>query len=137
MSGIGLIFIFGPLGRGQKCQKCQKLQKLRFFSTFSARPIWLPRAMLQIIFDFLTSLGIVLGVYIRIWPNFHFWASWKGTKMSKMQKIDRTYVFFFNIFSTAYLVTKGNVTIFFWISNIIMDSFYMISMCSDFLHTRL
>ena len=65
--------------------------------------------MLQIIFDFLTSLGIVLTAHVRNWPNFHFWASWKWSKMSKMPKMPKITTVL-NIFSTAYLVTKGNVT---------------------------
>ena len=66
--------------------KITKMTKIMFvfFSTFLGRRIWLPRAMLANFFDFLTPLGIFLGVYIRNWSNFHFWAFWKGSKIPKI-----------------------------------------------------
>ena len=64
--------------------KSLKLQKLCFISTFLRRRIWLPRAMLPNFFDLLTPLGIFLMVYFRNWPNFHFWAFWKKSKMPKI-----------------------------------------------------
>ena len=54
--------------------KNAKNHKHHVFFTFLGRLIWLPIAMLPTFFDFLTPLGIFLGVYFRNWSNFHFWA---------------------------------------------------------------
>ena len=108
---------------------CLCLFCLRWFSTYCCWYVYMldpstqPHTLiLQIIFDFLTSLGIVLRVHVRNWPNFHFWASRKGSKMSKMPKMPKIMTVL-NIFSTAYRVTAGSVTNYFWLSDIIRDSF--------------
>ena len=76
------IFLHPPIFAGGSVSSISPI-----FLTFSGRPNWLPRAMLLNVFDFLASLGKFLGVYFRNWPNFHFWASWKGSKMPKILKI--------------------------------------------------
>ena len=67
--------------------KISKIPIFRHSSTFSGRPVWLPKALLLYFFDFLVSLGIFLGVNFRNRPNFHFQAFSKGSKMSKISKI--------------------------------------------------
>ena len=72
-------------------------------------------------FDFLTSLGIVLGVCIRNWHNLYFWASWKTSKMSKMPKI--TKITFFSTFSAQPIWLPRAMLLFCFDSDIIRDSF--------------
>ena len=81
-------FHFWAVWKRSKLSKMPKITKIMFFRAFRYG-LCLPRAMLLILFDFLTSLGIVLGVCIRNWPNFHFWAVWKRSEMSKMPKITK------------------------------------------------
>ena len=80
-------FNFQAFSRGLKMSKISKIPIFRHSSTFSGRPVWLPKALLLYIFDFLVSLGIFLGVNFRNRPNFHFQALSKGSKMSKISKI--------------------------------------------------
>ena len=54
---------------------------LRFFDILSTAYLVTKGNVTNFFFDFLTSLGIVLGVCIRNWPNFHFWAVRKMSKM--------------------------------------------------------
>ena len=82
------------------------------FSTFLGQPIWLPRAMSPNFFDFLTPLGIFLGAYFRNWPNFHFWAFWKESKMPKITKLTIK-IKFFNILRQPIWLPRARLKNFF------------------------
>ena len=85
-----------------------KTQKIRYFLIFRAAYLVLEGNVT--FFDFQTSLGKYLWAYFgNIFRNFYFWISWMGSKMSKVTRNT-----FFQHFWAVYLVTKGNVTDFFF-----------------------